>query len=66
MIGQSHDMLTPRVRGMGRFLILLMLVGMPLGAVRPAVAANIVVDAGTGTVLSAEAPNHLCIRVVIS
>ena len=52
-------MLTSRVRGMGRLLILLMLVGMPLGAGRPAVAANIVVDAGTGTVLSAEAPNHL-------
>ena len=52
-------MLTARVRGMGRFLILLMLVGMPLGAGRPAVAANIVVDAGTGTVLSADAPNHL-------
>ncbi len=53
------NMLTSRVRGMGRFLILLMLVGMPLGAGRPAVAANIVVDAGTGTVLSADAPNHL-------
>jgi D-alanyl-D-alanine carboxypeptidase len=52
-------MLTSRVRGMGRFLILLMLVGMPLGAARPAIAANIVVDAGTGTVLSADAPNHL-------
>jgi D-alanyl-D-alanine carboxypeptidase len=52
-------MLTSRVRGMGRLLILLMLVGMPFGAARPAVAANIVVDAGTGTVLSAEAPNHL-------
>src|SRR5687767_185481 len=52
-------MLTSRVRGMGRFLILLMLVGMPLGAARPAVAANIVVDALTGTVLSADSPNHL-------
>ena len=52
-------MLTSCVRGMGRFLILLMLVGMPLGTARPAVAANIVVDAGTGTVLSADAPNHL-------
>jgi D-alanyl-D-alanine carboxypeptidase len=52
-------MLTSRVRGMGRFLILLMLVGMPLGAARPAVAANVVVDASTGTVLSADAPNHL-------
>ena len=52
-------MLTSRVRGMGRLLILLMLVGMPLGAARPAIAANIVVDAGTGTVLSADAPNHL-------
>jgi D-alanyl-D-alanine carboxypeptidase len=59
MIGQSHDMLTPRVRGMGRILILLMLVGMPFGAARPADAANIVVDAGTGTVLSADAPNRL-------
>ena len=44
---------------MVRLLILLMLVGMPLGAARPAVAANIVVDAGTGTVLSADSPNHL-------
>jgi D-alanyl-D-alanine carboxypeptidase len=44
---------------MGRFLILLMLVGVPLGAGRPALAANIVVDAGTGTVLSSDAPNHL-------
>jgi D-alanyl-D-alanine carboxypeptidase len=52
-------MLTSRVRGTGRFLILLMLVGMPLGAGRPAIAANIVVDASSGTVLSAEAPNHL-------
>ena len=52
-------MLTNRVRGMGRFLILLMLVGMPLGASHPALAANIVVDAGTGTVLSSDAPNHL-------
>jgi D-alanyl-D-alanine carboxypeptidase len=52
-------MLTSRVRGMGRFLILLMLVGMPLGAARVATAANIVIDAGTGTVLAAESPNHL-------
>jgi D-alanyl-D-alanine carboxypeptidase len=52
-------MLTARVRGMGRFLILLMLVGMPLGAARVATAANIVIDAGTGTVLAAESPNHL-------
>jgi D-alanyl-D-alanine carboxypeptidase len=52
-------MLTSRVRGMGRLLILLMLVGMPLGAAGPAAAANIVVDAGTGTVLSSDAPNHL-------
>ena len=52
-------MLTSRVRGMGRYLILLMLVGMPLGAAGPAMAANIVVDARTGTVLSAESPNHL-------
>jgi D-alanyl-D-alanine carboxypeptidase len=58
-IGQSHEMLTSRVRGMGRFLILLMLVGMPLGAARVATAANIVIDAGTGTVLAAESPNHL-------
>jgi D-alanyl-D-alanine carboxypeptidase len=44
---------------MGRYLILLMLVSMPLSAARPAIAANIVVDAGTGTVLSSDAPNHL-------
>ena len=44
---------------MGRILILLMLVGMPLGVARPADAANIVVDAGSGTVLSADAPNRL-------
>ena len=52
-------MLASRVRGVGRFLILLMLIGMPFGAAFPAVAANIVVDAGTGTVLSAESPNRL-------
>lgn len=52
-------MLISRVRGIGRILILLMLVGMPFGAARTALAASIVVDAGTGTVLSAEAPNHL-------
>jgi D-alanyl-D-alanine carboxypeptidase len=52
-------MLSMHLRGVGIAAVLLMLVGMPLGAARPALAASIVVDAGTGTVLSAESPNHL-------
>ena len=53
-------MLRSRVGGMGHIaIILLPLIGMAAGASRPATAANIVVDAGTGTVLSSEAPNHL-------
>ena len=48
-------MLSERVRGVGIAVFLLMLSGIPFGAY----AANIVVDAKTGTVLSAEAPNHL-------
>lgn len=48
-------MLSERVRGVGIVVFLLMLSGIPFGAY----AANIVVDAKTGTVLSAEAPNHL-------
>src|SRR5262245_51037104 len=52
-------MLSARLWGVGTGVILLLLVGMPIGAPRIAAAANIVVDAGTGTVLSADAPNHL-------
>jgi D-alanyl-D-alanine carboxypeptidase len=53
-------MLSLCVRGVVRLgAALLMLIGAPLGAACPSLAANIVVDAGTGTVLSAEAPNHL-------
>jgi D-alanyl-D-alanine carboxypeptidase len=52
-------MLTERARGVGIGVILLLLIGTPFGASRLAAAANIVVDAGTGDVLSAEAPNHL-------
>jgi D-alanyl-D-alanine carboxypeptidase len=48
-------MLSERVRGVGIAVFLLVLSGIPFGAY----AANIVVDAKTGTVLSAEAPNHL-------
>jgi D-alanyl-D-alanine carboxypeptidase len=48
-------MLSERVRGVGIAVFLLMLSGIPFAAY----AANIVVDAKTGTVLSAEAPNHL-------
>jgi D-alanyl-D-alanine carboxypeptidase len=52
-------MLSKRARGVNAGVILLLLVGMPLGAARMAAAASITVDAGTGTVLSADAPNHL-------
>src|SRR5262245_29206832 len=53
-------MLRSRVGGMGHVAILLLpLIGMAAGEPRPAAAASIVVDAGTGTVLSSEAPNHL-------
>ena len=53
-------MLSLHVRGVVRIIAaLLMMVGAPLGATRPALAANIVVDAGTGSVLSADSPNHL-------
>jgi D-alanyl-D-alanine carboxypeptidase len=48
-------MLSVRVRGVNIALILLALICAPLRTY----AANIVVDAKTGTVLSAEAPNHL-------
>lgn len=48
-------MLSVRVRGMGIAVILLMLIGMPMGAF----AANIVVEAKTGAVLSSDAANHL-------
>jgi len=48
-------MLSERVRGVGIAVFLLMLSGIPFGAY----AASIVVDAKTGTVLSAESPNHL-------
>lgn len=44
---------------MGRAAILLMLICIGFGAPRAAQAASIVVDAGTGMVLSAEEPNHL-------
>lgn len=47
------------MRGLGIAVILLLLTGTPFGMSRAASAASIVVDAGTGTVLSAEAPNHL-------
>ncbi|HEY1382521.1 MAG TPA: D-alanyl-D-alanine carboxypeptidase family protein [Dongiaceae bacterium] len=52
-------MLTARARGTGRVLFLLMLIGMPMLATRSASAANIVVEAGTGAVISADAANHL-------
>jgi D-alanyl-D-alanine carboxypeptidase len=42
--------------GMVGFLVLLVLIAVPA---RMATAANIVVDAGTGSVLSADSPNHL-------
>src|SRR6185436_1113131 len=48
-------MLSERVRGVGIAVFLLVLSGIPFGAH----AANIVVDAKTGTVFSADAPNHL-------
>jgi len=48
-----------RVRGMGIAVILLTLIGMPMGGCRFAAAANIVVETGTGAILSAEAANHL-------
>ena len=48
-------MLSERVRGVGIAVFLLLLSGIPFGAH----AANIVVDAKTGTVFSADAPNHL-------
>jgi D-alanyl-D-alanine carboxypeptidase len=44
---------------MGCLTFLLVLVGMTLDTQRDASAANIVVDIGTGTVLAADAPNHL-------
>ncbi|WP_162916804.1 D-alanyl-D-alanine carboxypeptidase family protein [Dongia deserti] len=40
-------------------ILLLLLIGIAIGTSRAASAASIVVDAGTGTVLSAETPNHL-------
>ncbi len=52
-------MLSVRARGVGIGIILLLLIGMPFGATRGASAANIVVDAESGTVLAADAPNHL-------
>ena len=52
-------MLSARLRGVGLGVVLLLLIGISIGAPRIATAANIVVDAGTGTVLSSEAPNHL-------
>jgi D-alanyl-D-alanine carboxypeptidase len=48
-------MLSVRVRGVGSAVILLMLFSMPMSAS----AANIVVDAKTGAVLSSDAANHL-------
>jgi D-alanyl-D-alanine carboxypeptidase len=48
-------MLSVRVRGVGSAVILLMLFGMPMSAS----AANIVVEAKTGAVLSSDAANHL-------
>jgi D-alanyl-D-alanine carboxypeptidase len=44
---------------MVRAVFLLMLIGMPVGTSRIASAANIVVEADTGVVLSADAANHL-------
>lgn len=44
-----------RLRGLSRIAILLTLLGAP----HLASAANIVVEAGTGAVISADAPNHL-------
>jgi D-alanyl-D-alanine carboxypeptidase len=52
-------MLSVHARGVGIAAVLLMLFGMPFGSARPVLAANIVVDAATGTVLSADSPNHL-------
>jgi D-alanyl-D-alanine carboxypeptidase len=52
-------MLSVRARGVVIGVILLMLTGVPIGAARAASTASIVVDATTGAVLSAEAPNHL-------
>ena len=48
-------MLSERVRGVGIAVFLLVLSGIPFGAH----AANIVIDAKTGTVFSSDAPNHL-------
>jgi D-alanyl-D-alanine carboxypeptidase len=48
-------MLSVRVRGVGSAVVLLMLFGMPISAS----AANIVVEAKTGAVLSSDAANHL-------
>ncbi len=48
-----------RVRGVGIAVILLTLIGMPMGASRVASAASIVVEADTGAILSSEAANHL-------
>ena len=48
-----------RVRGVGIAVILLTLIGIPMGACRIAAAASIVVEAGTGTVLAADSPNRL-------
>ncbi len=52
-------MLRARVRGVGIAVILLTLIGVPMGASRVAAAANIVVEAGTGAVLAADSPNRL-------
>jgi D-alanyl-D-alanine carboxypeptidase len=52
-------MLSARLRGVDLGVILLLLIGISISAPRIATAANIVVDAGTGTVLASEAPNHL-------
>jgi D-alanyl-D-alanine carboxypeptidase len=48
-----------RVRGVGIAVILLTLIGMPMGALRAASAASIVVEADTGAILSSDAANHL-------
>jgi D-alanyl-D-alanine carboxypeptidase len=55
----ANDMVSWRLGGRGLLLFLLVLTGMALGTSRHALAANIVIDAGTGTVLSSDAPNHL-------
>src|SRR5512145_2807302 len=52
-------MSTVRVRGVPIAVILLTLIGIPMGASRAASAASIVVEADTGAILSSDAANHL-------